>query len=158
MAIPMSDVRAFGAAVDRLVSWLRRQTPTQLSSSTITALERLAVEGPLRVSELARREAMTQPGVTILVNRLSDAGLAERVPDPTDGRAALVRITGAGRAVLTERHDLRARILRERLAQLDETDQRLLVAAVPALERLLDTPPEPAPATRPTTPSRKSRS
>lgn len=158
MAIPMSDVRAFGAAVDRLVSWLRRQTPTQLSSSTVTALERLALEGPLRVSDLARREAMTQPGVTILVNRLSDAGLAERVPDPTDGRAALVRITDAGRAVLTERHDSRAQILRERLAQLGEADQRLLVAAVPALERLLDTPLDPAPTTKTTTPSRKSRS
>lgn len=156
----MSDVRAFGAAVDRLVSWLRGQTPTQLSSSTITALERLAVEGPLRVSDLARREAMTQPGVTILVNRLSDAGLAERVPDPTDGRAALVRITGAGRAVLTERHDTRAQILRERLAQLDEADQRLLVAAVPALERLLGSPlSSDPPATRSAaTPSRKSRS
>lgn len=147
MGIPMTDVRAFGAAVDQLVIWLRRQTPTQLSSSTITALDRLAAEGPLRVSDLARREAMTQPGVTLLVNRLSDAGLAERVPDPTDGRAALVRITDAGRAVLTERHDLRAEILRARLAQLSDTDQRLLVAAVPALERLLEADP------RPTTPS-----
>lgn len=149
----MSDVRTFGTAIDRLVVWLRRQTPTQLSSSTITALDRLAAEGPLRVSDLARREAMTQPGVTLLVNRLSDAGLAERVPDPTDGRAALVRITDAGRAVLDERHDLRAEILRARLSQLSDSDQRLLVDAVPALERLLDAEPRPAaePAATPAT-------
>jgi DNA-binding MarR family transcriptional regulator len=159
MGIPMSDVRAFGAAVDGLVSWLRRQTPTQLSSSTITALDRLAGEGPLRVSDLARREAMTQPGVTLLVNRLSDAGLAERVPDPTDGRAALVRITDSGRAVLAERHDLRAEILRARLAQLDDTDQRLLVAAVPALERLLEAELSPTtPSTDPTGASSRKRS
>jgi DNA-binding MarR family transcriptional regulator len=137
MSLQLSDARALGLELDRLVTWLRRQTPAKLSSSTITALDRLHSEGPLRVSELARREAMTQPGVTILVNRLSEAGLAERVPDPTDGRASLVRITAAGEAVLTERHDLRAQILRARLADLDADDQRLLIAALPAIERLV---------------------
>ena len=38
--------------------------------------------------------------MTTLVNRLEAAGQAERVADPTDGRAALVRITEAGRALL----------------------------------------------------------
>jgi DNA-binding MarR family transcriptional regulator len=137
MSLQLSDARALGLELDRLVTWLRRQTPAKLSSSTITALDRLHSEGPLRVSDLARREAMTQPGVTILVNRLSEAGLAERVADPTDGRASLVRITAAGEAVLTERHDLRAQILRDRLADLDDADQRLLIAALPAIERLV---------------------
>ncbi|MDT4950479.1 MAG: hypothetical protein QOJ37_3074 [Pseudonocardiales bacterium] len=136
--------------VDRLVSWLRRQTPTTVSSSTITALDRLRVEGPLRVSELAVREGMTQPGVTMLVNRLADAGYAERVADPTDRRAALVRVTAAGEAVLTDRQTVRAELLRERLAELSDDDQRLLSAALPAIERLVATGPR-------TTVSRKPR-
>jgi DNA-binding MarR family transcriptional regulator len=135
----MSDVRALAQGLDRLAIWLRRQAPATLSSSTITALDRLQIEGPLRVSELAAREAMTQPGVTLLVNRLAEAGYAERVPDPTDRRATLVRITAAGRAALAERHAQRAAVLRARMAVLNERDQHLLTAALPAIERLLGT-------------------
>jgi DNA-binding MarR family transcriptional regulator len=135
----MSDVRALAQGLESLVIWLRRQTPTTMSSSTITALERLRTEGPLRVSELATREAMTQPGVTLLVNRLAEAGFAERVPDPTDRRAALVRITAAGQAALAERHALRAAALRSRMAQLSDHDQQLLTAALPAIKRLITT-------------------
>lgn len=139
MGMRISDVRALAQGVERLTMWLRQQTPTKVSSSTLTALDRLRTEGPLRVSDLARSEAMTQPGVTILVNRLADAGWAERVPDPTDRRATLVRITAAGKQILADRHAARAEILRARIAELDEDDQRLLVAALPAIERLLTT-------------------
>jgi DNA-binding MarR family transcriptional regulator len=135
----MSDVRALAQGLDRLAIWLRRQAPATLSSSTITALDRLQTEGPLRVSELAAREAMTQPGVTLLVNRLAEAGYAERVSDPTDRRAALVRITPAGQAALAERHAQRAAVLRARMAVLSDHDQHLLTAALPAIERLLGT-------------------
>lgn len=127
------------AAIEGLTLWLRRQSPQVVSSSTITALDRLATEGPLRVSDLAAREAMTQPGVTMLVHRMAEAGWAERVPDPTDGRAVLVRITSEGRAVLAERLATRAEVLRVHLAQLSDTDQQRLLAALPALERLTAT-------------------
>lgn len=119
--------------------WLRRHTTPEFSSSTITALDRLRLEGPLRVSELAAREAMSQPGSTLLVNRLADAGYAERVPDPTDGRASLVRITSTGEAVLRRREDQRAEALRERMENLSEADRTLITAALPAIERLVAT-------------------
>jgi DNA-binding MarR family transcriptional regulator len=48
----------------------------------------------------------------------------------------LVRITDGGRAVLADRNAARARVLHERLAAMDEHDRRLLLAALPALERL----------------------
>jgi DNA-binding MarR family transcriptional regulator len=133
----MAESRGLAAGLERLTMWLRRQTPQQLSSSTITALDRLAIEGPLRVSELAAREAITQPGVTLLVHRLAEAGLAERVPDPSDRRATLVRITASGTAVLAARLDTRAQVLRARLAELSDDDQRLIAAALPAIERLV---------------------
>jgi DNA-binding MarR family transcriptional regulator len=132
-----SDLADLADAVDRLTMWLRRQVPTAVSSSTITTLDSLATNGPLRISELAEREAVSQPGMTSLVNRLEAAGQAERVPDPTDGRAALVRITEAGRALLDQRHAARALVLEHELADLDETDRAALVAAVPAIRRLI---------------------
>jgi DNA-binding MarR family transcriptional regulator len=133
----LSDAQALATGLERLSMWLRRQVPQTVSSSTITALDRLDTDGPLRVSELAEREAMTQPGVTILVNRLAEAGWAERVPDPTDRRAALVRITAAGRERLAERNAARARVLRARITDMSDEDQQLLTAALPALERLM---------------------
>jgi DNA-binding MarR family transcriptional regulator len=145
----MADARALALGLERLTTWLRRSAPADVSASTITALDRLRSEGPLRVSELARREAMTQPGVTMLVHRLADAGYAERVPDPTDRRAALVRITPAGEAVLAARHAARARLLHERISQLSEPDQDLLRAALPAIDRLLATHPLPSPRKSP---------
>jgi DNA-binding MarR family transcriptional regulator len=131
-------VKALEQGLDRLSIWLRRQVPAAMSSSTITALDRLRAEGPLRVSELAAREAITQPGVTLLVNRLAQSGYAERVPDPTDRRAALVRITPAGEAALAARNAQRVAVLRERMARLSDHDQQLLVQALPAIERLID--------------------
>ena len=160
----LADVRALASGIDRLAMWLRRQTPVTVSSSTIAALDRLHTDGPMRVSDLARTEAMTQPGITILVNRLADSGYGERIPDPTDGRATLVRITAAGEEILVARHAARAAVLRERIAHLDADDQRLLAAALPAIERLVaaEPPPDssptgPARLSEPSTDSRKAR-
>jgi DNA-binding MarR family transcriptional regulator len=124
--------------MDRLSLWLRRQVPSSMSSSAITALYTLSSDGPLRISDLAVREALSQPGMTLVVNRLEAAGHAERVADPTDGRAALVRITDAGRGVLAERHTARTAALQDELDRLDDHDRAALAAALPALERLIN--------------------
>jgi DNA-binding MarR family transcriptional regulator len=139
MSLRLSDVSTLADSIDQLARWSRRQVPPTMSLSTLSALDRLDSEGPLRVSDLTEREALTQPGMTLLVNRLAGAGLAERVPDPTDRRAVLVRVTEAGRAVLAERRGLRAHALRDRLVQLDPHDRDLLMAALPAIERLIAT-------------------
>lgn len=137
-----ADVRALAAGLDQLTHWLRRHTKQAVSASSITALTRLATDGPLRISDLAAQEAISQPGVTVLVNRLAEAGYAERVPDPTDRRATLVRITQAGQAVLNDRLAARAQLLRAALGELDDDDQHLLAAALPAIERLVATSPD----------------
>lgn len=49
--------------------------------------------GGTRLSELAEAAQITKQTATALVDRLEAAGWVERVPDPTDGRARLVRLT-----------------------------------------------------------------
>ncbi|MGN6605958.1 MAG: MarR family winged helix-turn-helix transcriptional regulator [Jatrophihabitans sp.] len=144
MAIKTSELSAVAHALEDLLFWLRRQAPTELSSSTVTTLDTLEASGPLRISDLAQREAISQPGMTTLVNRLEAAGYAERIADVTDGRATLVRITAAGREVLAARHADRAQLLRGRLEVLDPADRAALVAALPAISRLISTPGSPA--------------
>jgi DNA-binding MarR family transcriptional regulator len=52
-----------------------------------------------RVSDLAARAQMTKQSMGELVAHLEAHGYVERVPDPSDGRAKLVRPTASGHAV-----------------------------------------------------------
>jgi DNA-binding MarR family transcriptional regulator len=51
-----------------------------------------------RVSVLAERAQMSKQSMAELVAHLEEHGYVERVPDPSDGRAKLVRATRRGRA------------------------------------------------------------
>ena len=64
-----------------------------------------------RVVELAQRAQMTKQSMASLVEHLESHGYVERITDPTDGRAKLVRATARGRAVFA--------IVRELVAEID---------------------------------------
>ena len=49
--------------------------------------------GGTRVSDLAAQARVTKQSAAFLVEQLETAGYVERVPDPSDGRARLVRLT-----------------------------------------------------------------
>jgi DNA-binding MarR family transcriptional regulator len=52
---------------------------------------------PLSVTRLAQLLLHETPSISGLVDRMSEAGLVERVKDPGDRRVALVRLTNEGR-------------------------------------------------------------
>ncbi len=54
-----------------------------------------------RLTDLAARSNMTPPAMAELVDQLQETGYLERVVDPNDGRAKLVRPTRKGRRALT---------------------------------------------------------
>lgn len=57
----------------------------------------LAEAGALRPGILAKRLHSSPPATSRLLAELAAAGLAARIPDPVDARAALVVLTDAGR-------------------------------------------------------------
>ncbi len=134
-----ADELAIADAIDRMLQWARRKAPTHMSATSITTLDTLSTDGPLRISELALREGVSQPGMTTVINRLTEEGLAERFADPTDGRAILVRITGAGRQVLTDRHATRTQAILADIQRLTPQHRTSLVAALEALDELCAT-------------------
>src|SRR5579859_1523103 len=67
-------------------------------SRTEVGVMRMLTTGPRRITELARHERVTQPAITLLVNRLAERGWVQRFADPSDGRAVLVSLTGEGQA------------------------------------------------------------
>ena len=53
-------------------------------------------EGGLRLTELAQRTHTTKQALLYAINQLEAAGYVERVPDPSDGRAKIIRFTQRG--------------------------------------------------------------
>jgi len=53
-------------------------------------------EGGLRLTELAERTHTTKQALRYTINQLEATGYVERVPDPTDGRAKIIRLTQRG--------------------------------------------------------------
>ena len=86
--------------------------------------------------------------MTQLIQRLERQGLATRINDPEDGRAALVNITNAGRALLDDRRRDRRDRLAELLMALTPEDEATLTlaahVALPIIRRLIHNATNPA--------------
>jgi len=124
-------------AIEELVRFFRRLSPdTGLSLTAAATLASLDRDGPARLTELATQQGVTQPAMTQLVTRLQDTGLAERRPDPDDGRVVRVHLTDTGRAELRRRRDVRTDRLGVLFERLPGDQQAALVAALPAIDTL----------------------
>jgi DNA-binding MarR family transcriptional regulator len=73
-------------------------TDITLAQARIAA--RIGPQGT-RVSELAEQARVTKQSAGFLVEQLEAAGYVERVPDPADRRARLVRLTSRADRVVT---------------------------------------------------------
>jgi DNA-binding MarR family transcriptional regulator len=115
---------------------------TGLGLTANMAMGTLDREGPARVTALAAAASIGQPAMTELVQRLERQGLVTRVGDPGDGRAALVTITDAGRALLDDQRRDRRDRLTELFAALPADDEVTLTlamhVALPIIRRLIE--------------------
>jgi len=128
-------------AIARLARLLRQRTmggltPSQLSC--LTSVERLE---PVRLAELAAREAVAPPTLTRVVAVLVEIGMVERQADPDDARAALITTTSAGRDALQLVRAERTAFLSDRLHALPDEDRARLPHLVELLEHLADAAP-----------------
>jgi len=71
----------------------RESVPPLQLSAMVTVEE----HGPLRLSELARREAVSVPTMSRVLTALDEQGLVVRTPDPQDARGVLVTLSGEGK-------------------------------------------------------------
>ena len=83
-------------------------------------------EGGTRVSVLAERAQMTKQSMAELVAHLERLGYVERVPDPSDRRAKLVRATPRGKHLYAIARDVVAEIEAEWTTRLGKTKMRQL--------------------------------
>jgi DNA-binding MarR family transcriptional regulator len=72
---------------------------TKADYNVLTILRTAGAPYELRPTDIRNRLLLTSGGVSNIINRLERLGLAERIPDPSDGRSSWVRLTGAGTEV-----------------------------------------------------------
>jgi DNA-binding MarR family transcriptional regulator len=85
------------------------------------------------MQELARLLDLDKSSVTGLVDRAERRGLVARAPSPADGRATLVRLTDAGRALVSGAAELFAADVAALLGQLAPQDRATLSQLVSRL-------------------------
>ncbi len=124
-------------AVGRLNRRIRIDGRESIPPLQLSALVTVEEHGPMRLSELARREAVTAPTMSRVLSALDEQGLVIRSPDPTDARGVRIVLSETGAARLAEVRTHRTALVARRLSRLDTTQRRLLSEAMPALEALL---------------------
>jgi DNA-binding MarR family transcriptional regulator len=100
----------------------------------LATLRRTGAPYRLRVSEFAGALMLTSSGTTKRLDRLEQAGLIAREPDPGDRRGTLISLTPAGHKLIdgvTEAHLANERRL---LAALSSDEQRQLADLLRALQ------------------------
>jgi MarR family transcriptional regulator, lower aerobic nicotinate degradation pathway regulator len=91
--------------------------------------------GPASQARLGRRTVMDRSDVASVLNDLAGRGLAERSPDPADGRRNVITITPAGTAHLRRLDELMADVQDELLAPLSSAEREQLISL---LTRILE--------------------
>ena len=128
-------------AVARLARQLRQRTMGGLTPSQLSCLTSVERMEPVRLAELAAREAVAPPTLTRIVAGLVEIGMVERQADPEDARAALITTTAAGRAALQRVREERTAFLVDRLHALPGDDRLALPGLVDLLEHLAEAVP-----------------
>ncbi|NUS54310.1 MAG: MarR family transcriptional regulator [Streptomycetaceae bacterium] len=86
-------------------------------------LGRLEVDGPMGVKALAQAMQIDSSTVTRQVTPLVEQGYVDRVPNPDDGRAVLLRLSGLGAVRLHEVRHARIRLMAEMVGDWDTDDR-----------------------------------
>ncbi len=86
---------AFHAVVQGVTEGLARAGFDDVRPAHTAVFQHIKAEGS-RLSELAESAQMTNQSMGYLVDYLEERGYLERVPDPSDRRATLIRLTDRG--------------------------------------------------------------
>lgn len=119
---------------DALGLLLRRSTRAQLYARlteglgaavdelTYPVLSGLARTGPCSAADLGREVGLDRTTVTRRADRLEQAALLERRPDPDDGRATLLALTAEGEATVSATRQRLAAGIEDSLASWPRAD------------------------------------
>jgi DNA-binding MarR family transcriptional regulator len=120
---------------ERVMALMAERGHEQTRRSHVNLTRHLDIAGT-RITELARRAAMTNAAMTELIDQCEAIGLVERTADPADKRARIVRFTPGGQKWLK---DFGRAVLQAQREMADETGEKELAAVRTALARYAGT-------------------
>jgi DNA-binding MarR family transcriptional regulator len=106
----------------------------------LAALRRAGESYGLTPTQLMRTILLSSGGMTKRLDRLADADLIERGPDPNDRRGILVRLTGRGRSTIDTLLPVHLTNEQQLLASLNSAQQRTLDGLLRSLLADLERP------------------
>ncbi len=139
---PVAPVTGVSAGLERSLTQvgraiLRLEVPTEalpdgvhINKTGHWLLVRVSESAPVRLSEIADSSELDLSTISRQVRDLVAAGLLAKVPDPADGRAALLSITEQGMDVLESVAEARRRVLAEAIADWTEEDRNSLASGL----------------------------
>jgi MarR family transcriptional regulator, temperature-dependent positive regulator of motility len=138
-----AEVAAMARAVKRargaLIESVRRSLHSGLRAAHVQVFESLD-PGGTRLTVLAERAQVSHQAMGELVEELIGIGYLERIPDPADGRARLIRPTARGRSELARAAEHLGRLRDRWEAELDGISVAQVVAALETLIRVCEPP------------------
>ncbi|WP_030244776.1 MarR family winged helix-turn-helix transcriptional regulator [Streptomyces sp. NRRL S-350] len=122
----------------RLYTRLTEGLGEAVDDLTYPVLSGLARTGPRSAADLGREIGLDRTTVTRRADRLEQAGLLRRHPDPADARATLLTLTDDGRAVVAATRQRLAAGIEDSLATWPQADAQ---AFARLLRRFVDEGP-----------------
>ena len=101
----------YRAMNDRVIRAMR-ESGFDVTVAQARIAQRIAEDGS-RLTDLAEQAQVTKQTASLLVTALEREGLVERVPDPADGRASLIRFTRKGQAASQQAREVVMGVERE---------------------------------------------
>ncbi|MGD7731381.1 MarR family winged helix-turn-helix transcriptional regulator [Propionibacteriaceae bacterium G57] len=129
------------ARFNRLVRQRAGQFSDTIDTPSLPVWRALAIfdeHQPLRVTDFAAIDLVSQPTATALLRRMGADGLIARRPDPDDGRASLLELTDAGREALHQHRRRGSEVVTPLLSDLTPGQLAILAEATTILTALMD--------------------
>lgn len=123
--------------LERRVSDEVRAAGFEVTMAQARIFQRIDEEGS-RVTKLAESAGVTKQTAGYLVDQLAQAGYVERVPDPVDARARLVRVTALGRTAVEVARPVEEQVYAEWAEHLGGEDLERLREILARLREITD--------------------
>jgi DNA-binding MarR family transcriptional regulator len=123
---------------ERAIARVQERTDARIRVAHTALFPHVDLEGT-RLTEIARRLGTTKQAAGQLVDELEELGVLERVADPADARAKLVRFSKKGRRGLLEGLEVLRGIEEEMRAVVGDAKMRAMHEALAAVIAAVET-------------------
>ncbi len=125
-----TEVGVLVRRIRRVIGERARAVHPDLLPASYLMLSYVREHGPLRASAMCAVFDIDKGAISRQVQHLIDLGLVDRQPDPEDGRATLLTISGEGESRLEGVASERRELLAERLGEWSADEVRAFSASL----------------------------